>query len=816
MRYILLLFLFFSSGIFAQVQKMPAYPLVTHDPYFSIWSFTDKLNEDVTRHWTGAAHSLLGIAEVDGKRYHFLGKPEWPVEEWIPNGEDKPYDCMYTEKDPGAEWYAVDFDDHSWQKGKAPFGKGWGDTPATEWNTGSIWMRRTFELSATQLNDLNAEELILQLRHDDDVEVFLNGVQVYQCTHCYVSEMKHYVLSDQFKGLLRSGKNILAMHCINPAGNAWLDAGLGRRKKVNALLPAEQLSLEVTATQTNYQFSCGGINLSVNFVSPLLPDDLSLLSRPVTYLHMQAVSNDRKTHSVNLMLIADEQIARNKPTQKVKTSFATVGSLHYSKSGTIEQPVLQKKGDDLRIDWGYLYLAADSDNTSFKEVKVDLARLSSLLDTASTQTSDGESTAVFFNGSSIGLTPVTATVLVGYDDLYSLQYFQKNRKAWWAIDGSTMEQQLRLAWNERESIRLRCESFDKKLYKDALTAGGDLYASLCVMAYRQSIAAHKLTKSPNGDILFLSKENFSNGSINTVDVTYPSAPLYLVYNPELLKGMLNGIFYFSESGRWKKPFPAHDLGTYPIANGQTYPEDMPVEEAGNMIILTAAICKAEGKPAFASKHWKTLTNWVDFLVKDGLDPANQLCTDDFAGHLARNANLSVKAIVGIGAYAQMAMAQGKKELAARYKAIASDYASKWMDLARDGDHFSLTFDNKDTWSQKYNLVWDKLLRLDLFPREVYEKEIAYYLKKQGPFGLPLDSRRTYTKNDWILWTATLALQQADFESLVKPVYKFATETPDRVPLSDWHETSDGHKVGFQARSVVGGYFIKMLDDKWKK
>lgn len=797
----------------AQMDKAPAYPLITHDPYLSIWSFSDTLSSTATRHWTGAEQPLLGLIKVDGKMYRFMGNKSHTYQTVLPTSEEAAYETKYTESAPAATWMNVSFDDGVWKTGKAPFGDNRSGVH-TPWHSKDLWVRRNFTLFKIDLN-----QLYLKLYHDDNIEVYLNGEKVYE-TKGWTSKFIYIPVN---KNKVKRGSNVLAIHIANTAGGQFLDAGLAQEPPVQTeknILLAKQNAVSVTATQTQYHFTAGGVDLNLTFTSPLLLKNLDLLSRPVSYLSYKVQARDGKTHEVEVYFGASSNIAVNVPSQEVAAQQYNYNALSILKAGTQEQPVLQKKGDDLRIDWGYVYVAVPKASGAAQYITASETAVSSFekkhfQSTAWTGKNLVLNTVLSFGR--VGNTAKEQTVLVGYDDLYAIQYFQQNLKAWWKnTTDATIETQLSRAFEDYEKVMSECASFNKQLHNDAAAAGGETYAQLCELAYRQSIAAHKLVKSPAGDILFLSKENFSNGCINTVDVTYPSAPLFLVYNPELLKGMLNGIFYFSESGKYTQPFAAHDLGTYPLANGQVYGEGMPVEESGNMLILTEAIARVEGNAEYARKHWQTLSTWAAYLLKEGFDPANQLCTDDFAGHLARNANLSIKAIMGIASYASLARQLGYTAEAKKYWDSAEAMVPRWMQLADAGDHFALTFNNRHTWSQKYNMVWDKIFGFHLFPKEVYEKEVKYYLTQQKSYGLPLDSRKSYTKSDWVMWTATLASNPEDFKTLVQPIYKFATETPVRVPLSDWHETTNGKMVGFQARSVVGGYFIKLLEQQQNK
>ena len=797
--------------------RAPAYPLITIDPYTSGWSFTDKLYEGSVKHWTGKSFPLIGAIKVDNKVYRFMGIEEIPMLTVIPTSEQGNWSGKYTTTKPSDNWMNADFNDASWKEGPAAFGTKENErTAKTQWSTEYIWVRRIIDIE----EDLTGQKVYLEYSHDDDVIIYINGIEIVN-TGPAVAQNALKPLSEEVLATLKKGKNTIAGYCYNSGGNALIDFGLVKEKDIPQMLRdvAVQKSVDVQATQTHYVFTCGEVDLKLTFSAPMFMDDLKLMTRPVNYISYDITSNDGNAHEVSLYFEASTAWAIDKPLQPATIEGFKDGDLSFIKTGTIEQDILGKSGDDVRIDWGHFYLVAESANTSYAIGDSETLR-SNFANGVSQENGDkrDSSTDKFAFTRSLGsVKEGKGKVMVGYDDIYSIQYFGTNLRPYWNSKGDqTITGIFHQANKEYYDLINRCYSFDKELMELAAKSGGKEYAELCALAYRQAISAHKLVEAPNGDLLFLSKENFSNGSIGTVDVTYPSAPLFLYYNPELAKGLMNHIFYYSESGKWVKPFPAHDVGTYPLANGQTYGDDMPVEESGNMLVLTYAVAEMEGNAKYAEKHWDVLTIWADYLVENGLDPDNQLCTDDFAGHFAHNVNLSVKAIMGVASYGRLAEMLGKKDIAEKYTSKAKEMAQEWMKMADDGSHYRLTFDKPDTWSQKYNLVWNKIFKMDIFPNEVIEKEVAYYLTKQNKYGLPLDNREAYTKTDWIIWTATLSNDINTFQQFVAPVHLFMNETVDRIPMSDWTWTDKPKQRGFQARSVVGGYFIKMLDDKVNK
>jgi hypothetical protein len=611
-------------------------------------------------------------------------------------------------------------------------------------------------------------------------------------------------------------------------GKAWRFMGAEPRE-----VPAmEQLSLEVTPTHSVYRFQAGQVTLTVSFFTPAFPKDLDTLSRPVTYLTLTAAGQGG--HEVSILLDVDPVIAVDSSDQAVTWGRSRAQGLTVLNVGSRDQRVLSRPGDDLRIDWGYFHLAVpDQVNAQFAEAG---NALSSFVSTGSLPQADemdmprmprdgAAHLAVLLPLGKLTGEPVSRHVLLSYTEDYAIEYLGRKLRPYWQRNNQTVQQMLATAESQYPSLEQRGLAFDQELTADLEKTGGKAYAQLAILAFRQTLAAHGFAADADGTPMLFPKENFSNGCISTVDVLYPSAPFFLFFNPALIEAQLKPVLEYATLPRWKWPFAPHDLGTYPLADGQIYgggegteEDQMPVEESGNLLILADAMSRETGNWDFVLQYWPQFTKWAEYLREKGLDPANQLSTDDFAGHLAHNANLSIKAIEGLAAYAQMARGVGKPEVAAEYARLAAGMAAQWQTMALDGDHYKLAFDKPGTWSQKYNLVWDRILDLNLFPAKVRQTEVAFYLRHLNRFGLPLDNRADYTKLDWEIWTATLADAPQPgtpdpFATFMAPIGRWINEGPTRVPLTDWYDTRTGKQMGFQARSVVGGVYIKALADK---
>jgi hypothetical protein len=802
--------------------RLPSVPLLVNDPYFSFWSPFDKLTDGSVRHWTNMEKPIEGLLRVDGQNYRWMGNGKSflldPIAPMSNSGDSWTGRVSYNAQS-GTGWTSRSFNDSSWKEEKAAWG-----TPNEYPNVNNDWTAANSDIYVRRKVTLTAEDLQkdlwIQFSHDDVFELYVNGTKVIETAETWIQGETHQ-LTDQEKSKLVVGENVLAAHCHNTSGGAYIDFGLFENVYQSGadVLTARQKSIDVLATSTYYTFVCGHVELDVVFTAPMIITDLDLISTPINYISYQVRSTDGQQHNVQFYVSTTPQLTVNEPAQAINASIVTENGVKYAKAGSTEQPVLKRAGDLITIDWGYLYISGQNGKVSVAPTAVMESTFTS---TGSLPAYAGEvrnqspcyMTTLAYTHDFGSTSQASSYMLVGYDEVKDIRYFNKDYKGYWARNGKTIFEAFTELNANYASIMERCREQDKTIYDDGLAAGNVKYAELLSGSYRQVLAAHKLFQDDGGRLLYFSKENNSNGCVNTVDLTYPSAPLFLLYNTELQKGMMTSIFEYQRTGKWNKDWAAHDLGTYPHANGQVYGGDMPLEESGNMLTLAYMISKIEGNTTWVNTYWSIITRWVNYLVNNGQDPANQLCTDDFAGHWAHNANLSIKAIMGVAAFAELCQMRGRNDLYTRYMDIAKKMAQIWEIDARDGDHYKLAFDKPNSWSQKYNLVWDKLWGINIFPKQVREREMKYYLTKQNTWGLPLDSRQGYTKSDWLIWSASMADDTETFLKFSDPLWKWVNETVDRVPLCDWYWTDSKHMTGFRARSVIGGHWMKVLMDKY--
>jgi len=596
---------------------------------------------------------------------------------------------------------------------------------------------------------------------------------------------------------------------------------------------AEQTGLSLTAFTTNYAFKAGNAELTVSFVSPLPPDFLLITSCPVCYMNYEV----KGAKNAEIIFAVDQCVCYNGEEASVRGGSAKMSCFETSFFGLKRQLALSVDSDACGADWGYWYVSGERAYYTSAESLENY-----LKDGSEPEAENNGKHKVIFSSSKASC----GKIMLAFDDTVSINYFGDFLKGYY-LEDHTIFDALEDTYKNSKETDAYLAGFDKKLKKSAAEYGEE-YLNILYASLRQSVGAHKLVKDREGNLLFLSKECCSNGCIGTVDVSYPSMPLYLLYNPELVRAMLRPVLRFAKMPVWKYDFAPHDVGTYPHCCGQVYglrgncdkflgdtldtrenetrfpmwklpasadiysfASQMPVEECANVLIMLTAAYKADGGLETVRNEFNLLEKWADYLVRCGLKPENQLCTDDFSGHLKNNLNLAIKAVVGIACFAELCKSVNETEKYGKYEEIAKTYASEIAEFCKAFTHSPLTWDaGGETYSLKYNLAFDKILGLGLFPEELYEREVDYYLTKSNEYGVPLDGRAEFTKSDWLVWTARLTDSTEKRVELLRGINKYLRESEDRLPFGDWYETKTAKLIGFRNRTVQGGCFILLL------
>ena len=624
-------------------------------------------------------------------------------------------------------------------------------------------------------------------------------------------------------------------------GNAFLFFG---SPNVNASMQhMTQVQLEVTPTQSRYVFQGGGVTLYLTFLSPVEVNDLRRLSMPFGYVIAQVQSNDGNSHSVNLYFDISGEWAHGTSSTLIdwqEQQVAHRGGNLTTFTITPHTPTVLAETNDYP-SWGQAVWATNTQSNLSYQSGTDVTvrtqfvtqgTLSNTMDTNMPRAINNNWPVFAFNfafGTINGTTSSPLVLALGHVRQPAVSYQGNQVPPLWQAYWSNWQQMLGFFYDDVQAALNRANVLDTFITTDAVAANGVHYAALCALATRQAFGGVELVNTGSTPWLFL-KEISSDGNVSTIDVVYPTFPIFYYLNPTLISLLLAPILTYVESGLWPQTFCVHDLGSsYPNATGHNDGggENMQVEETANMLIMATAYIQQAGASAasFSKVHYKIFKQWADYLNApnggtpsrpNALDPLFQNQTDDFTGSIAHSTNLALKGIIGIGAMSIIAQAAGNVSDQRFYANTAINLIGQWAKLGQDPSqpHLDIAYIESDTasgtgegtYSLKYNAFSDKLLGLGLIPSSVASSEAAWYQQKENQYGIPLDSRHTYTKSDWEMWMAAATDTANLRQALIDSLYNFYDTSPSRVPSTDWYDTISDTQNGFQARPVVGGFF----------
>ncbi|KIW02103.1 uncharacterized protein PV09_06593 [Verruconis gallopava] len=598
----------------------------------------------------------------------------------------------------------------------------------------------------------------------------------------------------------------------------------------------DQKSFEYTSTQSSFIMDIEGkVQMTVNFLSPITPDDFKRQSLPMSYMEVSVVSTDGAQHSIQLYADISAEWASGTPDATAQWETGEINNIVYHKiwrQTQIEFDESDKPSGNGMAEWGNVYWATDSSNSLTIQTGSDTNVRSTFIKMGKLDGSqDSNFRAINNNWPVFGFARDFGNVGMSVQSqLFTIGLLQQNAVQFLGANGLVKLPSLWVDYfqgNELDALSFfhldyvnqqeKSSSLDASVKQASTSVAGDDYNTITSLSVRQAFGALELVGTQSKMYLFM-KEISSNGNTQTVDVVFPLHPIITFLNPQLMKLLLDPLYENQESGHYPNKWSIHDLGThFPNATGHPdgLDESMPVEECGNMLIMTLAYAQKTGDYAYLSQHYPILTQWTEFLIEDSLIPATQLSTDDFAGSLQNQTNLALKGIIGIRAMGEIAKLAGNADDEKKYNDIATSYITQWQSLGISYDtqlpHTTLNYGNNQTHGLLYNLWCDLELGLNLVPQSVYEMQSKFYPSVKEQYGVPLDTRHSYTKVDWEMFTAACCSQDTR-DMFIKDLSNWIGATDTGRPFTDLYDTLTGSypDIMFVARPTVGGTFALLI------
>ncbi|KAK8159186.1 hypothetical protein IWX90DRAFT_488683 [Phyllosticta citrichinensis] len=595
---------------------------------------------------------------------------------------------------------------------------------------------------------------------------------------------------------------------------------------------ATVVSGSFTSTRSTFDLTAGDASISLEFFSPVSPNNLPRQSLPFSFLTVTASGRNGATPSVQVYSDIDDTWTG----QSASSTFnqTTTGATHVWQVRSNNQVTYSEV--DQMAGWGEAVYAARAD--SFQSGPASTVRSQFVSSGALTN-----ATSDWSSGSVVGLAFDLGTVSSSASAVYAIGYVREDAinyrgtpytGYYRAANPNTVGAASHFLDIYDDAVS-EADSFDAKIRTVGDSSGGSNYTAILELSVRQifsgiDVTVDGSTLDTSAPYAFI-KEISSNGNLNTIDIIFPSFPFLYEFAPNLIKLLLNPVLAYLESGAYPNPYMIHDLGThYPNATGHDdgLDEAMPIEESGNLLILALAYQTATGDTSWASTHATLFKKYADYLVDNGLYPTNQLSTNDGLGAFTNMTNLGVKAAVGLTAY-------GKLTSQANYTATGQSFAQAiWggNETTSDGlgsevssatgqSYFTTTYSDS-SWFLVFNVYPDMLFDLATFPNATYTATSSFYPSVRGVAGVAIDGAVKWGKTDWQIWTA--ATVDADAQALfVNDLYALIANGKNTGPFGDRYWTA-GDSVGetaegFRARPTLGAHFavavLKLGVDVWE-